>query len=79
MKNIILKFGNIVDPRKKDTPVMDIKIRGDRVEEIAKNITAGPSDRVFDISGKWIVTGTIGRCTVQQCRGIQICQEQLRK
>lgn len=56
--DILLKGGHVIDPANGIDRVMDVAIAGDRIVEVAPNISSRNARRVIDVSGLY-VTGRV--------------------
>ncbi|NMA06865.1 MAG: amidohydrolase family protein [Ruminococcaceae bacterium] len=56
---LILKGGRVVDPKNKVDGIFDVEVAGDRVVGTGVEIVPGPSDRVIDCSGLFVIPGII--------------------
>jgi len=56
---LILKSGHVTDPAGGIDCIMDIAIRGDRIETIGKDIPAKHGDRIIDCKGLYVWPGLI--------------------
>lgn len=57
--SLIIKGGHVLNPPTGLDQVMDLKVEGDRIIELAENISAGPEDTVIDAAGKYVMPGLI--------------------
>ncbi len=57
--SLIIKGGHVLNPPTGMDQVMDLKVEGDRIAELAENISAGPEDTVIDAAGKYVMPGLI--------------------
>ncbi|MFI5193233.1 MAG: amidohydrolase/deacetylase family metallohydrolase [Chitinophagales bacterium] len=57
--DILLKGGHVIDPKNKIDSKMDVAITGDKIVEVAENITAGSAKKVVDVTGLYVTPGII--------------------
>lgn len=57
--DILLKGGHVIDPANGIDRVMDVAIAGDRIVEVAPNISSRNARRVIDVSGLYVTPGLI--------------------
>lgn len=55
---ILLKNGRVIDPANKIDDILDIKIDGNTIKEVGKNLSTS-DDQVVDLQGKWVTPGLI--------------------
>ncbi len=58
MSRILIKNGNVVDPKNNIDEVLDLLVVDGKVEKVEKNITEDV-ETVIDANGKWVVPGLI--------------------
>lgn len=59
-ESLLIKNGLLIDPKEKHEQVADLRIQGDKITELGKDLPANASnERVIDAKGLWIVPGFI--------------------
>ena len=59
MQEVLLKSGRVVDPSQNIDDKLDVAVSGDKIVEVAKDITPQPSQQVIDMGGKIVTPGII--------------------
>jgi dihydroorotase len=57
--DLLLKGGYVIDPANSINELMDVAIRGDHIAAVAKSIPVEESQKVVDVSGRYVTPGLI--------------------
>lgn len=56
---IVIKGGNVIDPKNDINEIMDVAIRDGKIAQVAKDITAKPGELVINARGMYVTPGLI--------------------
>ena len=57
--DLVIKGGRVIDPRNNLDAVMDVRVSGGKIAQVAANITPAAGTRVIDAAGLYVVPGLI--------------------